>query len=138
MRQKRDIYDVLLMVLVVVIIVCTFAQVAMTESPLAGSHVLTLERGPDGLWINQAWILELHVRPEAYVTLVYDVAKISKALPDWDLIHRQWDLSATYQRLAFDRLSWGITIGRRWSGEDTGSSLGGAGPWVYGVLMIGF
>jgi hypothetical protein len=117
---KIDVYDVLLTMLVVVMIVCTFAQIAATESPLTGSYVLTVDYGSAGLWLNQAWIIELRIRPVMYATLIYDIAK----QPAVETPSCKWDISVTYERVALDRFPMAVTVGRRWP---EARSLGGSG-----------
>lgn len=108
--------------------------ISWARSPLTGSQVITLEHGPDGTWLSQAWIVELQARPDTRLAVVYDTWKHNGG--DWALAYRQWDVSATYQRMAM--IPWSITTGLRWRTGVTEHLLGGSGPWVYGTLVVGW
>lgn len=114
----------------------TAAGLAANASPLTASQVITLEHGPDGTWLSQAWIIELQARPDTRLAVVYDTWRHSQGDSDMDLAYRQWDVSATYQRMAM--IPWSITTGLRWRTGVTEHSLGGSGPWVYGTLVVGW
>lgn len=134
MRQKRDVYDILLTLLVVLIVVCAFAQVTSTSPPLTGSQVLTLEAGPDGVWLGQAYAFGVRLRADTHINIVYDTWRLDGALA-----YRQWDLSISREWQPTRWMPLSATVGTRWRPPlEDGRSYGGSGPWVYGILQLAF
>lgn len=124
--------------LVVALICLLLIGVGWAQSPLTASQVITLEHGPDGTWLSQAWIVELQARPDTRLAVVYDLWQHSPDARDWALAYRQWDISGTWQRAPATGWPLSITVGSRWRVGDTGGSLGGAGPWTYATVVVGW
>lgn len=132
--SKWGIDDILLTILVVLVVICTFAQLASTGSPLSGSQVVTLEAGPDGVWVGQAYVLSLQLWSDTQINIVYDTWRL-----DGVMAYKQWDMSISREWLPIRWLPMSATIGTRWRPPlDTVKSYGGTGPWVYGILQLGF
>jgi hypothetical protein len=128
------IYHVVTCLLIVVIAICCWAQVASTGPPLTGSQVITLEAGPDGVWLGHASVFALQLRSDTHIDIVYDTWRL-----DGVTAYRQWDLSISREWLPIRWLPMSATIGTRWRPPlDTVKSYGGTGPWVYGILQLGF
>lgn len=131
---KWGIYDILLTILVVVVIICTLAQVATTGSPITGSQVITLEAGPDGVWIGSAQVVSVQLRADTQVNLIYDTWRL-----DGVTIYRQWDLSISKEWQPTRWMPLSATLGTRWRPPlDHANSYGGSGPWVYGIVQLTF
>jgi hypothetical protein len=103
--------------------------------PLTGSQVITLEHGPDGLWLSQAWVLELQAGPEWRAAVIYDTWRRSVDGLGWTMPYRQIDVNLTWEPREASR-PVAVTAGRRWRLQDGGTE--GEGPWVYGILTIGW
>jgi hypothetical protein len=123
-----------IVLLVLVIVLCTFAQGVQTGSPITGSQVLTLEAGPDGVWLGQAYAFGVRLRADTHVNLIYDTWRL-----DGVTAYRQWDLSIAKAWAPIKQLPISVTLGTRWRPPlDTANSYCGSGPWVYGMIQLGF
>jgi|LSQX01.1.fsa_nt_gb hypothetical protein len=130
MKVFRDRDSVLLGLLV---LVCLAAVTSAQGAPITSSQTITLEHGPDGLWLAQAIAFEWQAYPEWRTAVIYDTWWRSPDGTDWSLPYRQIDVSLTWEsQVAKKPLA--ITAGRRWHfGQDS------QGPaWVYGTVSIGW
>lgn len=105
------------------------------EWPLTSSQTITLEHGPDGIWLSQAWVVEWQAGPEWRAAVIYDTWRRSQDGPAWQEPYRQMDVSVTWEAEAPGPLPMAVTVGRRWR-LDGG---GGQGPaWMYGMVTVGW
>lgn len=131
---RRDVYAALLTIMIVVVIICTIAQIAWAAAPLTGSQVLTLEAGPDGVWLGQAYAFGLRLRADTQINLIYDTWRL-----DGVTAYKQWDLSVSREWQPTKWMPMSATLGTRWRPPlDTANSYGGSGPWVYGIVQLSF
>lgn len=138
MKLFRDRDTVLLGLLLVCLAAVLTAAMSAQGAPITGSQVITLERGPDGLWLSQAWAVEWQARPDLRLALIYDTWRHTPGATDLTLAYRQWDVSATYERVPSRGLPWSVTAGVRWRTGITGRTYGGAGPWKYVMVSVGW
>jgi hypothetical protein len=119
--------------LVVALLCLLLAYPVRAAWPLTSSQTITLEHGPDGLWLSQAWVIELQIRQDVRLAAIYDLWHRSEDGVGWTVPCHQMDVSVTWEpQVAKKPLA--LTAGRRWHlGHD------GQGPaWVYGTLSIGW
>jgi hypothetical protein len=121
-------------ILILVIVLCTFAQGVQTGSPITGSQVITLEAGPDGVWLGQAYAFGLRLRADTHVNLIYDTWRL-----DGVTAYRQWDLSISKEWTPTRWMPLSATLGTRWRPPlDDVHSYGGSGPWAYLTIQTYF
>jgi hypothetical protein len=131
--RDRDVLSIgilLLVCLLTVLVVVTQARGA----PITSSQTITLEHGPDGVWLSQAWVMEWQAGREWRASVIYDTWRRSVDGADWSLPYRQMDVSLTWEPEAPGVLPMALTVGRRWRLQDEGQ-----GPaWLYGTATIGW
>lgn len=124
--------------LVVALFLCLLIAPAWAgDWPITGSQVITLERGPDGLWLSQAWVVEWQARADLRLAVIYDTWRHTPGATDLTLAYRQWDVSATYGCTAIG-VPWSVTAGVRWRTGITDGTLGGTDPWKYVMVTVGW
>ncbi len=134
MKLLRDRDTALLGLLVLVCLAAVLAAATVAHgAPITSSQTITLEHGPDGLWLTQAIVFEWQAHPEWRPAAIYDVWRRSDDGALWHAATRQVDVSITWEPQAAKK-PLTITAGRRWHlGQD------GQGPaWVYGTVSIGW
>lgn len=133
MRVYGNDDALLLGVLLLIFLAAVFLGAAAARAaPLTSSQVITLEHGPDGLWLSQAWVIEWQVRPDVRLAAIYDTWRGSSDGVGWTSPHRQMDMSATWGPEGWGKRPLALTVGRRWRLEGDG------GPWVYGMVALGW
>lgn len=132
MKLFRDRDTVLLGLLLLVCLAAVLVAATNARgAPLTSSQTITLEHGPDGLWLSQAWVMEWQARPQWRAAVIYDTWRQSVDGLGWTAPYRQMDAGVTWEPRAV-RKPLAVTVGRRWRLD------GRAGPWVYGILTIGW
>jgi hypothetical protein len=117
--------------LVVALLCLLLAYPVRAAWPLTSSQTITLEHGPDGLWLSQAWVIELQIRQDVRLAAIYDLWHRSEDGVGWTVPCRQMDVSATWEGERRGK-PLALTVGRRWRLEGDG------GPWVYGMATVGW